>query len=934
MMTTLVANMLMCLLGALAIGFIFGYLIARAFAKQKHAIEVEDLNKIIDKKDADNRAILEDKSMLNSELLQVKKDAEIHLKEKDENILSLKSDLEGTKSEVSQKVEELKNRDSGISLLQMGLVSAKSKMEKQSKDLTNRDSGISLLNVGLVAAKDKIKTLEKKSEKLKSDVDARLKREKELSREKDKLNSKISLLDKDLKLKKEEAVNLQNKVKELDDKVVHNSVLEKTYKTLNLDPKDDSIKQMENKIIEAKTKVEDLENVVLEKDNTIKIFEEKVAIADTKVKELQKEVSLKSIAIKTLEEKDEKIKSKLEKLEKVVAEKDETLKEFKNKVDVTIEKVHDLEESVAQKESKLESIENSKEVKVGHFLVGGGLFAGAKKVFDSMRGQSGEVDRKVDEVIEDYKKKNEKEKVELIESQIAPIKNKKPGLVTDIKTLGIKGASKKIFRSAPVREAEINEQADKVLTEYKLANSIGVEQVLKKVNTPKPDTSNVEVQKVKIKTQKVEVETSDIEVPKVEIKTPSVEVNTPDVKTPKVESNTLQVETPKTKSNDVDIADIAKVGLVAGAVSISKKVVDEIENKVEEVKIDTPNIEAPEVEISEVKVDTPNIEVPEVEIPEVKVDTPNIEVPEVEIPEVKIDTPNIEVPEVEIPEVKIDTPSVEAPEVEIPEVKIDTPSVDVADVAKVGLVAGAVGISKKVADEIKIKVEELNRDRPETEIETPKVKIDTPSIKVSELDIKAAKVEINTPEIEISKVKSNDIDISDVAKVGLSASAVGISKKIADELTSKVEEVKIPKVEVDTSDIKSPEVEIPKVSIVDHVVVKESLINRESVNTKLYIEDLKKYEDDDIDEKLLANVINVIEPSIYGKNWKIISCSKKVDLAIIREEFLKKVLNLSDSNRQLDRVIKEVCKKLKNAKRKNRVTVYYLLAKKYDRSSF
>ena len=878
----------MCLLGALAIGFIFGYLIARAFGKQKHEIAVGDLNKIINKKDEDNKKLLEEQSILNSELMQVKKDAEIHLKEKDENIFTLKSELDGTKSEVSQKVKELKDRDSGISLLQMGLVSAKSKMEKQSEDLTNRDSGISLLNVGLVAAKDKINTLEKKSEKLKKDVELSIKKEKELSREKDSLNSKISLLDKDLKVKNEEALNLQNRVKELDDKIVHNSVLEKTYKTLNLDPKDDTLKQMENKIIESKSKVEDLESAVLEKDNTIKVFEEKVAVADSKLKELQKEVSLKNITIKTLEDKDEKIKSKLEKLEKVVVDKDKALHEFKNKVAVTVEKVHELEETVAQKDSKLESIENSREAKVGHFLVGGGLFAGAKKVFDSMRGQSGVVDRKVDEVIEDYKKKNEKEKIELIQSQIVPIKSKKPGLVTDIKTLGIKGASKKIFRSAPVRGAEINEQADKVLSEYKLANSIGVEQVLEKIDTPKLDSSTSEV-------------------PKVEIKRSDIETNTP------------KVETPKIKSDDVDVSDVAKI---AGAVAISKKVIDEIKSKTEEV--DTPDIEVPKVEIPEVKIDTPDVEVPEV-----KIDTPNVEVPkvdipevkmdtpDVEVPEVKIDTPNIEVPEVEIPEVKIDTPDVEVPKVEIPETKIDTPDVDVS---KVGLVTGAGGISKKVADDIKSKVEELNLDTSETEIDIPEVKMDTPDVEV--------------PDVEISKVKSNDSDITDVAKVGLLAGVVGISKKVIEEVTSKVDEVKIPKVEVDTSDTKSPKVEIPKVNIVDHVVVEESLINRESVNTKLYIEDLKKYENDNIDEQLLANVINVIEPSIYGKNWKIISCSKKVDLAIIREEFLKKVLNLSDSNRQLDRTIKEVCKKLKNAKRKNRVTIYYLLAKKYDRSSF
>ncbi len=917
-MTTLVANMLMCLLGALAIGFIFGYLIARAFAKQKHAIEIEDLNKIIDKKDMDNKNLLEKKDILNNELIQFKKDTEINLQKKDNDILKLKSDLKNSSLEVSQKLKEIKDRDSGISLLQMGLVSAKNKMQKQSKVLKDKDSGVSLLNVGLVAAKDKIGALEKRSEKLKLDIEESLGRENVLSREKDSLNSKISTLNKELKVKNEEVLDLKNKVKELDDTIVHNNVLAKTYQTLNLDPNDDTIKQIEDNLLATTSKVKDLEKSVLEKDSLIKTFEEKVSVADKKIKELERDVSLKNITIKTFQDKDKKAKEKIGNLEKVLKDKDDSIKEFKHEVATTIEKVHSLEESVAQKDLKLEEIKNSKEAKVGHFLVGGGLFSEAKKIFETMSGRSGKVDQKVDEVIEDYKKKSEIDKIELIQNQIKSIKNRKPGVVTDVKTLGIKGASKKAFRSATVREAEINEQIDKVINEYKINNSIVVEESFEKNEIPKiksnSDLSNISKvglvagavaisKKVadEIKEKGEEIETPEVETPKVELETPKVEVPKVEIETPEVDVPKVEIETPE--------VEIPKVEIETPKVNIPKVEIETPEVEVPKVEIETPEIDIPKVELETPEVDVPKVEIetPEIDIPKVEIETPEVDIPkveletpEVEIPKVELETPKVEIPKVELetPEVEVSKVEIETPEVNIPKVELETPEIetnsDLSNVSKVGLVAGAVAISKKVADEIKGKVEE---------------------------------VETLKENIKISKVKSNN-KILATSKASLAAGSVAISKKVVDEIKDKVEEGKVSKVKMD-----APEIDVPKVNVVDHVVIEESLVNRESVNVKLYKEDLNKYEDY-VDEKLLSNVIDAIDPSIYGKNWKIISCSKKVDLAIIREEFLKKVLNLSDSNRQFDRSIKEICKKLKNAKRKNRVTVYYLLAKKYNMYSF
>ena len=87
--------------------------------------------------------------------------------------------------------------------------------------------------------------------------------------------------------------------------------------------------------------------------------------------------------------------------------------------------------------------------------------------------------------------------------------------------------------------------------------------------------------------------------------------------------------------------------------------------KVEEPKVETPEVEAHKVE--EPKVETPEVEAHKVEEPEVE--TPEMKASKVEEP--KVETPEVEAPKVEEPEVE--TPEMKAPKVEEPEV--ETPEV-------------------------------------------------------------------------------------------------------------------------------------------------------------------------------------------------------------------------------------------------------------------
>lgn len=61
------------------------------------------------------------------------------------------------------------------------------------------------------------------------------------------------------------------------------------------------------------------------------------------------------------------------------------------------------------------------------------------------------------------------------------------------------------------------------------------------------------------------------------------------------------------------------------------------------------------------------------------------------------------------------------------------------------------------------------------------------------------------------------------------------------------------------------------------------------------------------------------------------SFSDKSELKTVRENFLKKKLGLTNPDAELDAAIAAVGEKMKNAKNKNRVTVYYLLAEHFGK---
>ena len=130
-MTELIIKMLICLLGAFIIGFIFGYLISKVFGKKKHIKEVEELNSLLsseEKKNAllkDELSIVKDTSATQTfKLTEKEKELETHIdtvkelnhlfQEKDKNNVLLQEKLVQTEETSSAQALMLSEAEGEI----------------------------------------------------------------------------------------------------------------------------------------------------------------------------------------------------------------------------------------------------------------------------------------------------------------------------------------------------------------------------------------------------------------------------------------------------------------------------------------------------------------------------------------------------------------------------------------------------------------------------------------------------------------------------------------------------------------------------------------------------------------------------------------------------------------------------------------------------
>ncbi len=98
-----------------------------------------------------------------------------------------------------------------------------------------------------------------------------------------------------------------------------------------------------------------------------------------------------------------------------------------------------------------------------------------------------------------------------------------------------------------------------------------------------------------------------------------------------------------------------------------------------------------------------------------------------------------------------------------------------------------------------------------------------------------------------------------------------------------------------------------------------------------YIENVRKYRSN-ASEETVGKIVKHLGIALQNRDSSLVSCSDPSELERVRESWCKKKLGASQSDAELDAMIKEVCEDMADEKsNKQRVTFYYLIADKLDK---
>jgi hypothetical protein len=99
-----------------------------------------------------------------------------------------------------------------------------------------------------------------------------------------------------------------------------------------------------------------------------------------------------------------------------------------------------------------------------------------------------------------------------------------------------------------------------------------------------------------------------------------------------------------------------------------------------------------------------------------------------------------------------------------------------------------------------------------------------------------------------------------------------------------------------------------------------------------YLADVQRYAAA-ADDKAVAGIVKHLGIALKSADASLVSCSSKDELSRVRDSWLKKKLELTADDAELDKGIQAVCAKMKGDTAKHRVTFYYLLAEHFGKVS-
>lgn len=94
-----------------------------------------------------------------------------------------------------------------------------------------------------------------------------------------------------------------------------------------------------------------------------------------------------------------------------------------------------------------------------------------------------------------------------------------------------------------------------------------------------------------------------------------------------------------------------------------------------------------------------------------------------------------------------------------------------------------------------------------------------------------------------------------------------------------------------------------------------------------YYLDVKRY-DPLANEDVVRKIVNHCGIALRSEDARYVACSDEAERVTVRESWLKRKLGLTAIDPDLDTKVQEVCALMQRDQKKNRVTFYYLLAKK------
>lgn len=96
--------------------------------------------------------------------------------------------------------------------------------------------------------------------------------------------------------------------------------------------------------------------------------------------------------------------------------------------------------------------------------------------------------------------------------------------------------------------------------------------------------------------------------------------------------------------------------------------------------------------------------------------------------------------------------------------------------------------------------------------------------------------------------------------------------------------------------------------------------------------DVKKYAPN-ANPAAINGIIKYLGIALQKRDSSLVACADKAERDRIRDHFLKKKLELTQNDADLDKAVVEVCQKMDGDQDKSRVAFYYLLAEKYNKLS-